>query len=229
MKLLIIEDDVELLRSMLLYFDAFGYHLDRAKTVADAIWELDRHKYDCVVLDINLPDGSGLDILRKMKRTKIKTGILILSANDSIEDKLDGLELGADDYLTKPFHLAELNARIKSIVRRNTAEGNNEIQINELKIDISANEVYINEQQLKLTKKEFELLLFLATNRNRVVTKQTISDYIWGGYMEHTESSDMIYAHLKNLRKKISQAEGSDYIKTVHGIGYKFSTDETAR
>lgn len=227
MKLLIIEDDQELLRSILKYFDAFGYRLDKAKSLKEGLEKI-QHQYDCVVLDINLPDGTGLDIIRQLRKDQQKTGILILSANESLEDRLDGLELGADDYLTKPFHLAELHARLKSIVRRQTSDGNNILKVNEIKIDLSANEVYVLDIQLKLTRKEYDLLLFLATNRNKVVTKQSISDYIWGDFIQHADSTDMIYSHLKNLRKKILGAGGGDYVKTVHGIGYKFLVDETA-
>lgn len=226
MKLLIVEDDQELLRSMLKYFDSFGYYSEGAKTLRNAKEKLEKHTYDCVVLDLNLPDGNGLSIITKIKELKSKTGILILSANNSLDDKLDGLELGADDYLTKPFHLAELNARIKSILRRNKFEGDDLLTFNEIIIDTSSKDVRINNILIKLTKKEYELLLFLITNKNRVVTKQSISDHIWGDYVDIYDSFDFIYSHLKNLRKKIVEKGGQDYIKTVYGIGYKFSNNE---
>jgi DNA-binding response OmpR family regulator len=226
MKILIVEDDQELLRSMLKYFDSFGYNSEGSKTLRSAKEKLEHHSYDCVVLDLNLPDGNGLSIISKIKELKNKTGILILSANNSLDDKLDGLELGADDYLTKPFHLAELNARIKSILRRNKFEGDDLLVFNEIEIDTSSKDVRVNKSLLKLTKKEYELLLFLVSNKNRVVTKQSISDHIWGDYVDIYDSYDFIYSHLKNLRKKIIEKGGKDYINTVYGIGYKFSKNE---
>jgi DNA-binding response OmpR family regulator len=226
MKLLLIEDDKDLLRSMLFYFDSLGYRVERAKTIKDGLELIDSHQYDCLVLDVNLPDGSGLEILRKLKRKKSNTGVLILSANSELDDKLDGLEIGADDYLTKPFHLSELNARIRSIVRRNNADGNNTVVFGDLKLDYSANEAFIKGNQVALTKKEYDLLAYLVINKNKVVTKQSIADYIWGDYVDQSESADIIYSHLKNLRKKLLKAGGIDPIKTVHGIGYKFSVEE---
>lgn len=226
MKLLIVEDDQELLRSMLKYFDSFGYISEGSKTLRSAREKLDNHVYDCVVLDLNLPDGNGLSVIKFIKSFKTKTGILILSANDSLDDKLDGLELGADDYLTKPFHLAELNARLKSILRRNQFDGDNKLVFNEIEIDTDSKDVRVNGGLLKLTKKEYELILFLITNKNRVITKQSISDHIWGDFVNMYDSFDFIYTHLKNLRKKIIAKGGKDYIKTVYGIGYKFSSNE---
>jgi len=226
MKILIVEDDQELLRTMLKYFDSFGYLCERAKTVAQAKSQLLEHTYDCVVLDLNLPDGNGLEIFHTLKKNSNKIGVLILSANDSLEDKLNGLELGADDYLTKPFHLAELNARVKSIVRRNQFKGSDIVEFNEIKIETNANEVFVNNERIKLTKKEYELLLFLMSNNNRIVTKQSLSDHIWGDFIEMYDSYDYIYSHLKNLRKKIIDKGGNDYIKTIYGIGYKFSEND---
>lgn len=226
MKLLIVEDDQELIRSMLKYFDSFGYNSDGAKTLKSAKEKLKEHDYDCVVLDVNLPDGNGLSIINTIKELNNKTGVLVLSANNSLDDKLDGLELGADDYLTKPFHLAELNARIKSILRRNQFEGDDILVFNEIEIDTNSKDVRVNGNLLKLTKKEYELILFLITNKNRVVTKQSISDHIWGDFVDIYDSFDFIYTHLKNLRKKIIAKGGQDYIKTVYGIGYKFSNNE---
>lgn len=226
MKLLIIEDDQELLRTILKYFDSFGYLCEKAKSIAEAKTKLQDHNYDCIVLDINLPDGNGLEILQLLKKKPEKNGALVLSANDTLDDKLNGLDLGADDYLTKPFHLAELNARVKSIVRRNNFKGNDEIEFNEIYIDTKSNEVKVNKEKIKLTKKEYELLLFLISNKDRVVTKQSLSDHIWGDYIDLYNSYDFIYSHLKNLRKKIMEKGGNDYIKTIYGIGYKFSNND---
>lgn len=226
MKLLIVEDDQDLLRTILKYFDSFGYVLEKAKSIAEGKEKLVNHNYDCVILDLNLPDGNGITLLEIIKNNSKDTGVIILSANGSLETKIAGLEIGADDYLTKPFHLSELNARVKSIIRRKKYEGKNEVSFNEITIDTSAQEVIVNDKKIKLTKKEYELLLYLVINRNRVLTKQSISEHIWGDFIDRSDSYDFIYSHLKNLRKKIIEKGGKDYIQTIYGIGYKFTEHE---
>lgn len=226
MKLLIVEDDQDLLRTILKYFDSFGYVLEKAKSIAQGKEKLVNHDYDCIILDLNLPDGNGISLLDIIKKGNKDTGVIILSANGSLETKIEGLEVGADDYLTKPFHLSELNARVKSIIRRKKYEGKNEVSFNEISIDTTAQEVSVNDKKLKLTKKEYELLLYLVINRNRVLTKQSISEHIWGDFIDRTDSYDFIYSHLKNLRKKIIEKGGKDYIQTIYGIGYKFAENE---
>lgn len=226
MKLLIVEDDQDLLRTILKYFDSFGYVLEKAKSIAQGKEKLVNHNYDCVILDLNLPDGNGISLLDTIKKGNKDTGVIILSANGSLETKIEGLEIGADDYLTKPFHLSELNARVKSIIRRKKYEGKNEVSFNEISIDTTAQEVLVEGKRLKLTKKEYELLLYLVINRNRVLTKQSISEHIWGDFIDRTDSYDFIYSHLKNLRKKIIEKGGKDYIQTIYGIGYKFAKNE---
>lgn len=225
-KYLIVEDDRELLRTVLSYFDSFGYVSDYARDFSTGMEKITQEEYDCIILDINIPGGSGLTLLEELKKKKRKTGVIILSANSSLEDKIDGLDLGADDYLTKPFELPELNARIKSIVRRKVFDGDHKINCNEIEIDLNGQEVKIHNQILQLTKKEFELLLFLINNKNKVITKQSISKHIWGDYIDQTASFDYIYTHLKNLRKKMLALGAHDYIKTIYGIGYKFSVSE---
>lgn len=226
MKILIVEDDLEILRTVLKYFDSFGYVLEKAKNYKDGLSKINEYLYDCVILDLNLPDGDGIELLAMIKGKNKSTGVIILSANSSIETKVAGLEIGADDYLTKPFHLSELNARVKSVVRRNKYEGDNTVAFNEIVVDTAAQEVTVNEKTLRLTKKEYELLLYLIINKNRVLTKQSISEHIWGDFIDRTDSYDFIYSHLKNLRKKILEKEGRDYIHTIYGIGYKFSERE---
>jgi DNA-binding response OmpR family regulator len=222
-KILVIEDDQELLRTLLRYLDTFGYICEKAKLYTDAKQKIETFKYDCIILDINLPDGNGLALIDLVKSINDKCGIVVLSANNSLDDTLHGLDTGADDYLTKPFHLAELNARVRAVVRRHKYGGNNKLTFNEIVVNTSSNEVHVNGDKLKLTKKEFELLLFLMSNKDKVVTKQSISDFIWGDYIEFENSFDFIYSHLKNLRKKINDKGGKDYIQTVYGIGYRFS------
>lgn len=178
--------------------------------------------YDCVILDIGLPGGSGLDLLRSIKRNKKKDGVLIISAKNSVDDKIKGLEIGADDYLTKPFHLAELSARVNSIIRRRTFNGNDIIIIEGLTINVADKMVTAGNKTPDLTRKEYELLLYFVSNKNRVITKESILDHLWGYNSNSPDSYDIIYSHIKNLRKKLSECGCPDYIKAVYGMGYKF-------
>jgi DNA-binding response OmpR family regulator len=175
-----------------------------------------------VLVDITLPGGSGLDIVRQLKKSKSKAGIIIISAKNSLDDKVIGLELGADDYLTKPFHLSELNARIKSVIRRMNFEGDKEIVFEEITINPDAQTVKVKKAVISLTKKEFDLLVFFVSNKNRVITKESIAEHLWGDDMDMADSYDFIYSHIKNLRKKLIEAGASDYINTIYGAGYKF-------
>ncbi|MCL4154880.1 UNVERIFIED_CONTAM: hypothetical protein GTU68_004274 [Idotea baltica] len=179
--------------------------------------------YDVVVLDIMLPDGNGLQILESLKQDKPATGVLIISAKNALDDRLKGLDLGADDYLTKPFHLSELNARIRAIFRRRKLQGQTIVRFNEIAIHTSNHEVLVNEDALELTLKEYELLLFFITNKNRVLTKQAIAEHLWGDNVDYLQNFDFVYQHIKNLRKKIMAYGSQDYIKTIYGLGYKFT------
>ena len=158
-----------------------------------------------------------------MKSNKLAGGILIISAKSSLENKLTGLKIGADDYLTKPFHFAELSARINSICRRNNFLGMTEIIFNEIRINTNDNQAYVNDKLLNLTKKEYDLLLFFMANRNIIITKESIVEHLWGDDVILTDSFDFVYTHVKNLRKKIIASDGRNYIKCVYGFGYKFS------
>jgi DNA-binding response OmpR family regulator len=157
-----------------------------------------------------------------LKENHSRTGVIIISARNALDDKIKGLALGADDYLTKPFHLSELNARIKSLIRRKTFDGNNEITLNELKINIELLTVHVNGHLLTLTKKEYDLLHFLISNKNRVISKESIAEHLYGDHIDLVDSFDFLYSHVKNLRKKIIEKGGRDYIRTIYGIGYKF-------
>jgi DNA-binding response OmpR family regulator len=221
-KLLIVEDDRSLSRSIYDYLKLEGHICEAALTLGDAKNKAAVNKYDCIILDIGLPDGNGLDLIQQMKSNRLTGGILILSAKSSLDDKLTGLKIGADDYLTKPFHFAELSARINSIHRRNNFLGMNEIIFNEIKINTDDNQVHVNEKLIILTKKEYDLLLFFMANRNRIITKESIVEHLWGDNVILTDSFDFVYTHVKNLRKKIVSAEGKNYIKCIYGFGYKF-------
>lgn len=222
MKLLIVEDDRSLSRSINDYLKLEGHICEVALTLDDAMQKTSVNKYDCLILDIGLPDGNGLDLIREMKTRKLTGGILILSAKSSLDDKVVGLKIGADDYLTKPFHFAELSARINSIYRRNNFLGQNEITFNEIRIKTEDNQVYVNETLLILTKKEYDLLVFFMANTNRIITKESIVEHLWGDNVILTDSFDFVYTHVKNLRKKIVAARGKNYIKCIYGFGYKF-------
>lgn len=226
MKILVVEDNSELAQNMSDYLLREGYVCELAVNAGEANDKLSFFEYDCVVLDIMLPDGNGLDVLRFMKSRKLKSGILIVSAKNSLDDKVTGLELGADDYLTKPFHLAELNARLKAIFRRKHLEGDHEIRFKELSVNTDKMEVKVHDHTLELTKKEYALLLYFLTNKNRVITRQSVAEHLWGDYTENLLNFDFVYQHVKNLRKKIEQAGGMDYLETVYGIGYKFNTSK---
>ena len=222
MKILIVEDEIELSESIVSYLKSEGYLCEYALTYDSATDKISLYEYDIVVVDLNLPDGNGIQIIKKLKESDFKGGIIITSARDTLDDRILGLNTGADDYLIKPFHLAELNARIKSLTRRVFFKGDNTITLNEIKIIPSAHEVYIKGKLIDLTKKEFDLLLFLATNKDKVLSKESIAEHLWGDYIDSADSFDFVYAHIKNLRKKLIAKGVGSHLQTVYGVGYKF-------
>lgn len=223
MKLLIVEDEKELANSIVTYINNEGYSWDLADDFDKSIELLNINEYDCALVDIMLPGGSGLDVIIQLKKVQPKCGIIVISAKNSLDDKISGLNLGADDYLTKPFNLAELNARIKSVIRRRFFDGSNLIKINEIRIETEKRDVFVNETKIELTRREYEILLFFVSNRNRVLTKESIIEHAWGENSNAFGNLDFVYTHIKNLRKKIIDAGGGDYIRSVYGVGYKFS------
>ncbi|MFC0186562.1 DNA-binding response regulator, OmpR family, contains REC and winged-helix (wHTH) domain [Pseudarcicella hirudinis] len=225
MKILVIEDNRELAGNMQQFLSREGIICEFCHTYKEAEDKLISFQYDCVVLDIMLPDGNGLDILRFIKSNKIPCSVLIISAKNALDDKITGLELGADDYLTKPFHLPELHARLRAVYRRNILEGDNIISFNEISVNTLTLEAKVNGILLDLTRKEFDLLLYFLANKNRVLTRQSIAEHLWGDYTDNLANFDFVYQHVKNLRKKISNTKGRDYIGTVYGLGYKFETN----
>ncbi|MEP6926872.1 MAG: response regulator transcription factor [Ginsengibacter sp.] len=221
MKILIIEDEKDLSESIVAYLKSEEYVCEVASTYNKALEKTELYDYDCILLDITIPGGSGLDILRELKANNKLDGVLIISARNSLDDKITGLTLGADDYLSKPFHLSELSARVAAIIRRKNFDGNDLLKFQNISIDTRAKLVSVNNKPLELTRKEYELLLYFVTNKKRVISKNAIAEHLWGDNMEG--NNDFIYTHIKNLRKKLSDAGDADYIKSVYGMGYKFS------
>lgn len=226
MNLLIIEDEIDLLESITEFLVSENFGVETVSTYRMAEEKVELYDYDCVVVDIGLPDGSGLDIIRKLKKRNKDAGVIIISAKDSLDDKLIGLDIGADDYLTKPFHLPELNARIKSIIRRRNLQGQNEKVFNEITILFDSRQVLVKGEEIVLTRKEYDLLLYFLMNKDKVLNKEVIAEHLWGDDMSlSSDSFDFIYTHIKNLRKKLIDKGCKDYIRTVYGIGYKFSEE----
>lgn len=223
MKILIIEDEKALSESISQYLGDEGYHCEQALDYQTASFKINTYEYDCVLVDINLPDGNGLNIIRELKQKKLKSGIIIISARNSIDDRIEGLDIGADDYLVKPFNLSELNSRIKSVIRRVLFSGSSEITFNEIRIDTDAIQVYVNDQLVNLTKKEYDLLIFFLSNKNRVLTKESIGENVWGDYADTLSSFDFIYTHIKNLKRKLMDKGCADYLENMYGVGYKFN------
>ncbi len=225
MKLLLIEDEKELRQSIISYLSHEGYVCEVARNFAEGEEKINTYEYDCFIIDLMMPGGSGLDLIQQIKTKNIKGGIIIISAKNTVEDRIKGLDLGSDDYLTKPFHLSELNARLKSIVRRRQFDGNKDIVFNEIRLIPENHEVFVNDTRVTLTGKEFELLLFFISNKGRVLPKDSIAEHIWGDHMDQSNSFDFIYTHIKNMRRKLMDAGCKDYLNTVYGIGYKFQAE----
>lgn len=223
MKIMVIEDERELLSSVTAYLRSEGYVCEEAGSLKEGLDKIKVYEYDCVIADIGLPDGSGLQLVRELKSTLPDTGVIIISARNSLEDKVGGLDIGADDYLTKPFHLSELNARVKSIIRRRKFHGSKEIDFHEIHVAPETLSVSVNGKPLTLTKKEFDLLIYFISNKDKVLTREYIVEHLWGDYIDSADSYDFIYTHVSNLRKKLIEHGARDYVKTVYGVGYKFT------
>ena len=221
MKILIIEDEESLRESIVSYLKGEGNICEVATTYWNAIEKINLYSYDCILLDLMLPGGDGLNLLSEIKKKNKQEGVLIISAKHSLDDKLNGLEMGADDYLVKPFHLSELKARIMAVVRRKNFSGSNVMSFNEINIDLQAMEVKVNEKPINFTKKEYELLLYFISNQGKVISKNAIAEHLWGDEIDMSDDFDFIYTHIKNLRKKLVEVGARDYIKSMYGVGYK--------
>jgi DNA-binding response OmpR family regulator len=228
MKLLIVEDQKELSNSIISYLSTGNYTCEPAYDYYSAVEKIHIYEYSCIVLDLTLPYGNGLDILQQLKKTDNPTGIVIISAKNSIEDKVMGLNIGADDFLSKPFHLSELEARISSVIRRRSFDGKNMINLDNMMLDIREKTLNGPNGKIDLTRMEYLLVEYFISNRDRVITKEAMGEHLCGDDMDFADNYDFIYTHLKNLRRKLKKAGCSQEIKTVHGVGYKFSAEKTA-
>ena len=221
MKILIIEDELKLLQTLTESLEKEKYIIETAADFHSAMDKIGVYDYDCILLDIMLPGGSGLDILKELKRQEKSHNVIIISAKDSIDDKVAGLELGADDYLTKPFHTAELNARIKAVLRRKNLDGKNSIEIGNVELDLQSRELKINNENVALNRKEFDILNYFLLNKNRLITKSALAEHVWGDHIDQADNFDFIYYQIKNLRKKLQQSNAQIEIEAVYGVGYK--------
>lgn len=221
MKILVIEDNREFRELLVHSLRSERYVVETAEDYLSACSKVFIYEYDCILLDIMLPDGNGLDLLREASRRGLRLNVIILSAKDSVEDKVAGLQLGADDYLPKPFHLSELHARIRSLLRRVNQQVDNTMQIANLSIDTASYTVSVDGQAIELGRKEYDILMFLINRQGRLVEKQTLAEAVWGDFIDQADNFDFIYAQMKNLRKRLKEAGAQVEIKTVYGFGYK--------
>jgi hypothetical protein len=225
MKILIIEDEIEIATSIKNYLSSNDFVCESASTLKLAIEKIDLYSYDCILLDLMLTDGDGFKILEILKSQNKTDGVIIISAKDTLETKIEGLTLGADDYLTKPFHLSELLVRIQALVRRKQFNGNNVITFNEIEIDTISKSVKIKGNKIEFTKKEMDLLLFLIGNKNKVLSKSAIAEHLSGDMADMLDNHDFVYAHIKNMKKKLKEMGAADYLKSVYGTGYKWEDE----
>ncbi len=223
MKILVIEDEIELQEAIKESLLKEKYTVETAQDFTVAYEKIALYDYDCILLDIMLPGGSGFQILEKLKDMDKSENVIIISAKDSLEDKLNGLALGADDYLTKPFHIAELNARIKAVLRRKKYDGKNEIVIGNVTLDIDERTLSIAGKNIHLNRKEFDILSYFLSNKNRLITKTALAEYVWGDEIDQADNLDFIYYQIKNLRKKLDDSNAEVVIEAIYGVGYKLS------
>ncbi|MBG6188636.1 MULTISPECIES: response regulator transcription factor [Flavobacterium] len=225
MKILIIEDEIEIATSVINYLSSNDFLCESATTLKGAIEKIVLYSYDCILLDLMLTDGNGFKILEALKKQNKTDGVIIISAKDTLETKIEGLTLGADDYLTKPFHLSELLVRIQALVRRKQFNGKNVISFNEIEIDTISKSVKIKGMKIEFTKKEMDLLLFLIGNKNKVLSKSAIAEHLSGDMADMLDNHDFVYAHIKNMKKKLKEMGATDYLKSVYGTGYKWQDE----
>lgn len=225
MKILIIEDESSLRELIQRSLEKERYVVEAAADFQSGLRKIEDYDYDCVLLDIMLPDGNGLNLLEQLKKMRKRENVIIISAKDSLDDKVLGLELGADDYLPKPFHLAELNARIKSVIRRQRRDGEMDIRLANIRIVPDTFQVFVDDKEIELNRKEYDILLYFANRPGRLVNKNTLAESVWGDHIDQVDNFDFIYAQIKNLRKKLKDAGALAELKAVYGFGYKMTVE----
>ena len=225
MKILIIEDEPSLRELIQRSLEKERYVVEAAAAFQSGLRKIEDYDYDCVLLDIMLPDGNGLNLLEQLKKMRKRENVIIISAKDSLDDKVLGLELGADDYLPKPFHLAELNARIKSVIRRQRRDGEMDIRLANIRIVPDTFQVFVDDKEIELNRKEYDILLYFANRPGRLVNKNTLAESVWGDHIDQVDNFDFIYAQIKNLRKKLKDAGALAELKAVYGFGYKMTVE----
>lgn len=225
MKILIIEDEPSLRELIQRSLEKERYVVEAAADFQSGLRKIEDYDYDCVLLDIMLPDGNGLNLLEQLKKMRKRENVIIISAKDSLDDKVLGLELGADDYLPKPFHLAELNARIKSVIRRQRRDGEMDIRLANIRIVPDTFQVFVDDKEIELNRKEYDILLYFANRLGRLVNKNTLAESVWGDHIDQVDNFDFIYAQIKNLRKKLKDAGALAELKAVYGFGYKMTVE----
>lgn len=223
MKILVIEDELELQQTIKASLLKESYVVEVASEFYEAQEKISIYDYDCILLDIMLPNGNGMDILHELKKNGKSGNVIIISAKNSLDDKINGLELGADDYLTKPFHISELTARIKAVIRRNNFDGKNYIEIGNVIFDIQERTLVVNNVSIHLNRKEFDILNYFLLNKNRLITKTALAEYVWGDHIDEADNFDFIYYQIKNLRNKLKNSKASIEIESIYGVGYKLS------
>lgn len=221
MKILVIEDEEQLLQSIKLSLEKEKFLVETAMDYHTAMEKLFVYAYDCILLDIMIPNGSGLDILNELKKQGKSENVIIISAKDSLDDKLIGLELGADDYLTKPFHLAELNARIKAVLRRKQLDGKSNLEFGNVTLNFEERQFTVDGTILPLNRKEYDILNYFLLNKNRLITKTALAEHVWGDNIDQVDNFDFVYYQIKNLRKKLQESNAEIAIESIYGVGYK--------
>mgnify|MGYP001402986250 FL=1 len=222
MKILVIEDEKDLRDVIVKSLEKELFVVETAGDFSSASDKINDYDYDCILLDIMLPGGSGLSLLEDLKKMKKSESVIIISAKNSVDDKVTGLNLGADDYLAKPFHLAELTARVKSVIRRKKLDGQLVVDIKNIRLNLDDRTVTVDGNQLALNRKEFDILSYFAANKNRLINKNALAEEIWGDNIDQSDDFDFIYSQIKNLRKKLKDSGAQAEINAVYGLGYKF-------
>lgn len=221
MKILVIEDEMSLQELMERALKKEGYVVESAMDFDSAMEKLGIYSYDCILLDINLPGGSGLDILEHMKKVGNRSDVIIISARDSIDDKVRGLELGADDYLAKPFHMVELIARIRSVARRSRNDGDFGYKAGNVMLDDVSRILTVDGRKVELLKKEFDILKYFLMRPGHTVDKAVLAEAVWGDHIDQSDDFQFVYAQMKNLRRKLAESGADVEIKSIYGFGYK--------